>query len=237
MSDPAASDSPTWYALSPAQRRVLGVLIEKQKTSKSADAYPMTLNSITTGCNQKSNRDPVSEYSEDEVEDTLGMLQRSGLVMKMTGSRVDRWRHLLYEAWNQPTKVEMAILAELLLRGPQSEGDLRGRASRMDEIKDLDELRGLLASLAGRNLVIYLTPPVRGAIVTHGFHTPEELTTARERFAGGASVPAPPPSRTHTAEFDSRLNEAFDEIEKLRGTVARLEQTIEELKSQLGIAT
>ena len=232
MSDPSPVESPTWYALPPNQRRVLGVLIEKQKTSKSADAYPMTLNSITTACNQKSNRDPVTEYTEDEVEETLNSLQRSGLVMKMTGSRVDRWRHLLYEAWNQPSKVEMAILAELLLRGPQSEGDLRGRASRMDEIRDLDELRSLLAGLAGRNLVVYLTPPGRGAIVTPGFHTPEELTTARDRFAGGASIPTPAPSRSPSPGFESRLNEAFDEIEKLRGTVARLENELRELRER-----
>lgn len=225
MSDPAA---PTWYPLAPDQRRVLGVLIEKQKTSKSADAYPMSLNSITTACNQKSNRDPVTDYDEDHVEATLGKLQGSGLVMKMTGSRVDRWRHLLYEAWGTPSKVEMAVLAELLLRGPQTEGDLRGRASRMDEIKDLDELRGLLKNLASRNLVVYLTPPGRGAVVTHGFHTPEELEKATA--AGGAMAAGEPaPSRPVSPGLEARLNEALDEIAKLKEAVARLEARVSEL--------
>lgn len=224
MSDPAA---PTWYPLAPDQRRVLGALIEKQKTSKSADAYPMSLNAITTACNQKSNRDPVTDYDEDRVEATLSTLQRSGLVMKMTGSRVDRWRHLLYEAWGNPSKVEMAILAELLLRGPQTEGDLRGRASRMDEIKDLDELRGLLKNLAGRNLVVYLSPPGRGAVVTHGFHTPEELETARAA-GGGMPVTEPGPGRPAAQGLEARVNEAFEEIARLKDAVARLESRVAE---------
>src|SRR5436305_10037659 len=103
----------------------------------------MTLNALTTGCNQKSNRDPVLDLTEDVVEETLGRLQRRGVVSKLVGGRVDRWRHLLYEAW-RVSKVELAVLAELLLRGPQTEGDLRGRAARMEEIKDLDELRAVL---------------------------------------------------------------------------------------------
>jgi hypothetical protein len=219
------SDQPeTWTPLDPHERRVLGVLIEKQKTSKSADAYPMTLNSITTGCNQKSNRDPVYDLDEDQVEETLGRLQRRGLVMKMTGSRVDRWRHLLYEAW-KATKVEMAVLAELLLRGPQTEGDLRGRASRMDDIKDVDELRGLVKGLAGRNLVVYLSPPDRrGTVVTHGFHAPDELEQAKARHAGGAADPDPTPARSPGLE--ARLNEALAEIARLKEAVAKLEQQV-----------
>src|SRR5947208_9133739 len=85
--------------LSPEERRVLGVLVEKQKTSKTADSYPLTLNALTTGCNQKSNRDPVMDLTDDDAEEVLTSLQRKGLVMRMTGSRVDRFRHLLYEAW------------------------------------------------------------------------------------------------------------------------------------------
>ena len=221
--------------LAPYERRVLGVLIEKQKTSKSADAYPMTLNSITTGCNQKSNRDPVYDLDEGEVEDTLDELQRRGLVMKMTGSRADRWRHLLYEAW-KASKVEMAVLAELLLRGPQTEGDLRGRASRMEEIKDLDELRSLLTALATRNLVVYLTEPNRrGSVVTHGFHDPAELDREKARHAGSAAADSEPaPSRERpavsTPGLEARLDEALAEIAALREAVTRLEQQVADLR-------
>ncbi|OWK40430.1 YceH family protein [Fimbriiglobus ruber] len=234
MSDAQSSPAPTnWEPVPPYQRRVLGVLIEKQKTSKSADAYPMTLNSITTGCNQKSNRDPVYELDEVDVEETLDEVQGRGLVMKMTGGRTDRWRHLLYEAW-KVTKVEMAILAELLLRGPQTEGDLRGRASRMDEIKDLEELRALLKDLASRNLVVFVTPPDRrGTVVTHGFHTPEELTREKARHAGIALDNDPaPPRATAVPVSDTRLATALDDIAKLKETVARLEQQVEELRKR-----
>ena len=183
-------DVANWQPIPAHERRVLGVLIEKQKTSKTADAYPMTLNSIVVGCNQKSNRDPVYDLDDDAVEDALDALQKKGVVVKMTGSRADRWRHQLYELW-RVTKVEMAVMAELLLRGPQSEGDLRGRASRMEEIADLDELRGLLKTLADRKLVVYVSGAGgRGAVVTHGFHTADELATAvahphRPEVSGG----------------------------------------------------
>src|SRR3954463_5950721 len=110
----SADPAPHWDPLPEYERRVLGVLIEKQKTAKTADSYPLTLNSLTTGCNQKSNRDPVMDLTDDDVEEVLTGLQKKGLVMRMTGSRVDRFRHLLYEAW-AVQKVELAVLAELLL--------------------------------------------------------------------------------------------------------------------------
>ena len=184
-------DVANWQPVPAHERRVLGVLIEKQKTSKTADAYPMTLNSIVVGCNQKSNRDPVYDLDDDAVEETLDALQKKGVVVKMTGSRADRWRHQLYELW-RVTKVEMAVLAELLLRGPQSEGDLRGRASRMDEIADLDTLRELLKSLAERKLVVYVTGAGRGAVVTHGFHAADELAAAAARPAPQAAAESSP---------------------------------------------
>jgi uncharacterized protein YceH (UPF0502 family) len=231
MPDPQPAAAPAWEPLAPYERRVLGVLIEKQKTSKSADAYPMTLNAIVVGSNQKSNRDPVYDLDAEAVEETLGVLQRKGLVMKMTGGRADRWRHLLYELW-KVTKVEMAVLAELLLRGPQTEGDLRGRASRMDEVKDLDELRGLLKGLAERNLVVYLTEPNRrGTVVTHGFHAPDELERERGRHAGGAADHEPAPVRSGSGSaLEARLSEAFDEIANLREAVSRLEQAVDGLR-------
>ena len=196
------------------ERRVLGVLIEKQKTSRTADAYPMTLNSIMAGCNQKSNRDPVLELSDEDVEETLEVLGRKGLTVKVTGGRADRYRHLLYDVW-RVGKVEMAILAELMMRGPQSEGDLRGRASRMDDITDLDTLRELLKGLESRGFVVYLTPPGRGAMLTHGFHLPGEIDAAKiaaPSFIAPAPVIAP-----------SKLDEILAELATLKDRVAKLE--------------
>ncbi len=210
----------TWPTLTAPQRRVLGVLIEKQKTSQTADAYPMTLNSVRVGCGQKSNRDPVAEYDEDEVEETLATLGKLGLTMRMTGGRADRYRHLLYEQW-RVTKVELAILAELLLRGSQTEGDLRGRASRMDDITDIEELRGLLGPLADRGLVVYLSERNRrGTVVTHGFYPADELERERAKHASGAAEPEATP------RAGGKLDEVLAELAALKERVSRLEQRL-----------
>ena len=210
--------SDVFQPLTQDQRRVLGVLIEKQKTSKSPDAYPMTLNSLTAGCNQKSNREPVLELNDDDVEETLIELNKQILTQKIQGGRVERWRHLAYDVW-KATQVEMAVLAELLLRGPQSEGDLRGRASRMNDIPDLDQLRELLKSLVEKKLVVYLRTGGRGAIVTHGFHSAAELEEERARYASGAVVEAP---RSREATPD-KYQELKEELELLKARVSELE--------------
>jgi len=237
--EPATSDS--WLPLGPLERRVLGVLIEKQKTSKSPDAYPMSLNSITTGCNQKSNRDPVMDLSEEQVEDTLGDLQKKLLVTRLTGSRVDRFRHMLYEHWST-TKLDMAVLAELLLRGPQTKGELRGRAARMEPIDTLEALEELLRPLAARKLVVYLTDPDRrGAMLTHGFHKPEELDQARTH---AASAPVPAESMASlrqgiaaptSRDLESKLGDALAEIEKLRSSVEAMAEQLTAVKRHIGM--
>jgi hypothetical protein len=238
--DPA----PTWEPLPEYERRVLGVLVEKQKTAKTADAYPLTLNSLTTGCNQKSNRDPILDLTEDEVEETLSELQKKGLVMRMTGGRVDKFRHLLYDAWtsNGP---QLAVLAELLMRGAQTKGELRGRASRMAAIDTLDDLEEVLKPLAERRLVVYLGPPDRrGALLTHGFHAPDELAQLASRAPQGAEAEGV--ARSHgptgvtvspdrTANLERRLGEAEVELGRLRGAVNELQNQVAELKKALGV--
>ena len=170
------------------------MLVEKQKTSKTAETYPMTLNALTTGANQKSNRDPVVNLTEEEVVEGLARCQKKQLAIKITGSRVDRWRHALYEVW-RVDKQELAVLAELLLRGPQTEGELRTRASRMEPIDDLDALRGVLKPLVQRKLVVYLTAEERrGAVLTHGFHDPAEIEHLRARATAQPVTPAAQPS-------------------------------------------
>jgi uncharacterized protein YceH (UPF0502 family) len=206
------------------ERRVLGVLVEKAKTTP--DAYPLSLNALVTGCNQKSNRDPVLSMSDAEAEDALAGLQKKSLVNKITGgSRVERWRHLLYEAW-KVDKVELAILAELLLRGPQTEGELRGRASRMEPIDDLDKLRAVLKPLAERGLVIYLTPEARrGTMLTHGFHASEEVDQLRESDQG-AERESESPAPAAGPSLSTRLERAEAEIESLKATVAELQERV-----------
>jgi uncharacterized protein YceH (UPF0502 family) len=228
------------------ERRLLGVLVEKAKTTP--DAYPMSLNALTTGCNQKSNRDPVLNLTDGQVEDTLAELQKKGLVSKIVGGRVERWRHLLYECW-RADKVELAVLAELLLRGPQTEGELRGRASRMEPIDDLETLRGILRTLAGRNLVLFLTPEGRrGTVLSHGFHDPAELAALRRAHPtdGGGDArslgpPAPAQASGAVAGVQSQFNEALqqidalkEEVKQLKSSVAGLAEELARLKQSLG---
>jgi uncharacterized protein YceH (UPF0502 family) len=241
---PSALATPAWPILSLHEKRVLGVLVEKAKTTP--DIYPLSVNALVTGCNQKSNRDPVLDLSDVEVEDVLVSLQKQGLAIKITGGRVIRWRHALYEAW-RVDKVELAVLAELLLRGPQTEGELRSRASRMEPIDDLDALRGVLRRLAERRLVVYLTPEGRrGSMATHGFHAVQELERLRIKHkdeaeraetasapATGATATVPRPISAAQSSLESRLNDAHTEIASLRTAVAELREEVRGLAVQL----
>jgi uncharacterized protein YceH (UPF0502 family) len=228
MTTDSAAPTAAWPVLQPNERRVLGVLVEKAKTTP--DAYPLTLNALITGCNQKNNRDPVTSLDEVDVELAVAALKKLGLVQQITGSgRTDKFRHVVYEAW-KVDKVQLAILAELLLRGPQTEGELRGRASRMEPIPELEQLRTQLRTLSERGLVVYLTPEGRrGTIVTHGFHTPEELQRQRLRaeVADGASAEAadhrPAPAPRSASLLESRVDALERELATLRGALADLE--------------
>jgi uncharacterized protein YceH (UPF0502 family) len=215
--------------LSMHERRVLGVLVEKAKTTP--DVYPLSPNSLLTGCNQKSNRDPVLDLTDTDVEEALLDTQKKGLTTRITGSgRVERWRHNLYEAW-KVDKVELAILAELLLRGPQTEGELRGRASRMEPINDLDALRAVLKPLAERRLVVYLTPPDRrGTVLSHGFHDPRELERLKSRAATESEAPAAEPRRERPVEPGS---EVLAQIAALQNQMAALQATVADLAAQV----
>src|SRR5262249_31356797 len=133
-----AATAPRWQALEPIERRLMGVLIEKAKTTP--ENYPLSLNALRTGSNQKNNRSPLMQLEEEQVEDALESLRKLGAVTEIQGDgRVAKYRHRAYE-WLGVEKVELAVMAELLLRGAQTVGELRGRAARMEPIKDLGEL-------------------------------------------------------------------------------------------------
>ena len=143
--------------LDATEARVLGVLIEKELTTP--EQYPLTLNAATNGSNQKNNRDPVLELTETEVEISLRKMTVKGFVGSVhpVGSRVEKFRH------NAGTvlaveKPQIAVLAELLLRGPQQPGELRGRASRMVPIESLGTLAEILGPLLEAKLVVRLDP-------------------------------------------------------------------------------
>ncbi|MFI5457637.1 MAG: YceH family protein [Isosphaerales bacterium] len=244
-SENAAAPGPSWVPLTPRQRRVLGVLVEKAKTTP--ENYPLSVAAIVTGCNQKSNRDPVTNYDQDDVEETLHSLRKKGAVILVEGSgRVARWKHTLYD-WLKVTKVELAVMAELLLRGPQTEGELRARASRMEPLPDLASLQAILEALAGRALVTYLSPPgqKRGVYVAHGLYPPEELEKVRQAFAGRLAGDDETPSKLSAARVDLAAAQAApgwageiaalrSEVDGLRGVVEALAAEVHDLKSALG---
>lgn len=238
--DEGHENTPEWPPLAPTERRILGVLVEKQKTSRTADAYPLTLNALVTGCNQKSNRDPVTDLDEIEVEEGLTALQHRGLIERVTGGRAERYRHKLYEHWTR-IGPELAVLAELLLRGAQTRGDLRSRAGRMDAIDTLDDLDAILRSLASRRLVIFLgDPDRRGALVAHGFLTQDELSGARSHAPTPAALAAPaplfrsPPPTAPAEPAAAKLDAALAEIDDLKARMSDLEAIVAGIKQQLG---
>jgi uncharacterized protein YceH (UPF0502 family) len=173
--------TPLWRPLEPSDRRVLGVLIEKAKTTP--ENYPLSLNALRNGCNQKNNRAPLTQMEEEQVEETLESLRKLGAVIVIQGDgRVEKYRHRAYE-WLGVEKVELAVMAELLLRGAQTVGELRGRAARMEPIKDLGELRPVLDALAAKRLIMYLTPPGRGCVLSHALYQDRELDKVRREAA------------------------------------------------------
>ncbi|MBU6309136.1 MAG: DUF480 domain-containing protein [Planctomycetes bacterium] len=236
------------------ERRVLGVLIEKAKTTP--DQYPLSLNGVVTGCNQKSNRDPVMTVDEEQAARALEGLRKCGAAAEVFGSgKLPRYRHLAYE-WLGVGKEELAIMGELLLRGEQTEGDLRGRASRMDPIPDLDTLRGHLDRLAERGLVIWLSPPGRGRMLTHGLLPDEKLEKVRRELglamaAAAQAAPAadvsvddepevtkpaavaerattPPPAAAgpSPAEFERRIADLEHDVAALHARLKTLEDAL-----------
>lgn len=244
-------NAPRWQPMNSRQRRVVGVLVEKAKTTP--DAYPMTINGITTGCNQKTNREPLMNLSADDVEQILDELRGLGAVIEVQGSgRVAKYKHLMYE-WLGVDKIELAVMAELLLRGEQTVGELRVRAARMEAIADLAALKPVLDSLMKKNLVISLTPEGRGQVVTHNLYKDRELMELRTRYAGHVPAPAssdddsatPVAARSVAATTSGGgatggiTKDMFSELElevhALRADVAKLRSELRSLQQELGV--
>ena len=236
------SAAPRWKPLDARQRRVLGVLIEKAKTTPAG--YPMSVNAVVTGCNPKNNRDPLMTLDDIDVSNALVELGELGVVKEVDWiGRVPKYKHLAYE-WLGVSKVELAVLAELLLRGAQAQGELRGRAARMEPIADLAALKPVVDALVARGLMIEITPPGRGQIVSHNLYPPPELVEVRSRHAehgvrdlpGETQAPgphaprqipaqgAPPgPAVDRVARLAAELADLRAEVVRLRDRVAGLE--------------
>jgi len=166
------------------EARILGVLIEKEFTTP--DQYPLSLNALASGCNQKSNRDPVLELNDSEIRVGIERLRPKGLVGAAhgAGARVEKYRHQAGAVW-QLTAVELAVIAELLLRGAQMPGELRGRADRMSKIETLEGLQNVLENLRQKGFVRRLEP-LPGARAPQW----EQIVAASGAPAAAAGLPA-----------------------------------------------
>ncbi len=212
--------------LSPIEARVIGCLIEKQITTP--DQYPLSLNALVNACNQKSNRDPVMAADEATVQATLDQLSRKHLVIEKSGfgSRVPKFQHRFCNTEFGTLKFtpqELALMVELLVRGPQTPGELRTRAARMASFSEVGEVEAALEGLSGRAdgpFVVRLPrePARRDSRYAHLFSGAVAIPApAEEPVAGPSMASAPAPSR----------------LERLEEEVRQLKEELKEIKARL----
>jgi uncharacterized protein len=206
------------YELTPAELRVLGSLLEKQRTTP--DAYPLTLNGLRAACNQSTNRDPVVEYDEETIREALHQLGKRRWTRLASGhsSRAAKYRHLLEEEL-RVSREEQALLAVLMLRGAQTPGELLARTERLHHFAGASELHEVLDRLIERELVVRLArrPGQREERYAHllGTDTPEE-----EEAAYAALAPAPAaPDDDRIARIERELAELRAQVEQLRDAI------------------
>jgi uncharacterized protein YceH (UPF0502 family) len=210
--------------LSDVECRVLGALIEKDITTP--DYYPLSLNALVNACNQKNNRDPVMSLDENAVRDALLSLQEKRLAGPASGadSRVTKYEHRIQEVFNF-TRAETAIMDVLLLRGPQTPGELRGRTERMYRFEELTDVQSTLQKLMQRE-----APMVK--------MLPRQPGTKESRYAhllsGDVEGYVAPPETTSAAgaEEDGRIARLENEVAELRRELADLRQQMESFRRQ-----
>jgi uncharacterized protein len=206
--------------LNEIETRVLGSLVEKELTTP--EYYPLSLNALINACNQKSNRDPVMNLNADAVNQALRNLEKEGLAgpADAMDNRVRKFGHRLAEAFNFDRR-EIAVLCELLLRGPQTPGELRSRAGRMYEFSDLGQVQSALQRLAQRD------PPVTKMLS-------RQPGTKESRYAhllSGDVQPQTPPMATQAAVTHGTAD--GERITRLESEVATLQKEVTDLKQQL----
>ncbi|MFI5396970.1 MAG: YceH family protein [Candidatus Binatia bacterium] len=200
--------------LDPYEARVFGVLIEKALTTP--EQYPLSINAATNGANQKSNRDPVLSLEEDQVAMALERLVQKYLARKVfpANSRVEKYCHNGKDGLGLESR-ELAILAELLMRGPQTAGELRTRVSRMQPIESLDQLMTILVPLIERGFVQRLAPALRAERYVQLLSPDLHPVDAPPPAYAGASHESPGPT-TPVGDLVVRLETLEAEIERLR---------------------
>lgn len=214
------------FNLSETEVRVLGALVEKDITTP--EYYPLSLNALVNACNQKSNRDPVMQLDDEAVRDALSALQERRLAGPARGadSRVSKYEHRTQEVFNF-TRAEEAVLCVLLLRGPQTPGELRGRTERLHGFETLDDVHGALQKLMQR------VPPLVKVL-------PRQPGTKESRYvhlmSGDVTVPESPQTSSASASgvssTDTRIAELQEEVVALRSELRELKDQWERFRKQ-----
>ena len=219
------------HVLTEIETRVLGSLIEKDITTP--DYYPLSLNALVNACNQKNNREPVMTLDESAVRDALASLQERRMAGPANGadSRVTKFEHRLQEVFNFDRR-EIAIVCVLLLRGPQTPGELRSRTDRMYHFEALDDIVATLDRLAHREpplaCILPRQPGTKESRYTHLFSgEPPELS---EASAGSGDSP-PRPTTTSAAATD-RIARLEQEVTTLRRELAEVQQQLAAFRKQ-----
>jgi uncharacterized protein YceH (UPF0502 family) len=207
--------------LTPAEARVLGALMEKEVTTP--EYYPLSLNALINASNQRSNREPVMSLDEDDMRQALHGLEDKGLAGRARSAegRVTKYEHWLGEAFNF-TRAESALVCVLLLRGPQTPGELRGRCERMHQFDEIADV------LAGLQKLMEREPPLAALL-------PRQPGTKESRYAHLLSGPVESiaiPSAAETARTEDDLAQG-ERITQLEATVAELKQEIAELRQKI----
>lgn len=204
--------------LSPVEARVLAVLAEKQRTVP--DTYPLTLNALVAGCNQKTSRDPVMALGDAQAQQALDSLRAMSLVIESSGGRVPRYEHNIERVLHVPA-TSAALLAVLMLRGPQTPGELRINCDRLHKFADISAVEGFLHELAARPA---------GALVAE---LPRQAGSRENRWAqllcGAPATEPPAPARGDEGGDPASLRSRVDALES---RVAELQALIDGLKAQ-----
>ena len=219
---------PASPSLSLLEARVVGVLVEKERTVP--DSYPLTLNALVAGCNQKTSRDPVIEASEAEVQGAIDRLKSLSMVVESSGGRVSRYTHNAGKVLGIPPQ-SMALLAVLFLRGPQTAGELRINSERLHRFGDILSVEAFLRELAERRdgPLVRELPRVAGAREARWMHLlsgePDESPAQAGDTSAGDAI-----SMSEMATLRAKVDALEREVASLRETVSRLSR-------ELGITT
>jgi uncharacterized protein YceH (UPF0502 family) len=209
-------------ALSLLEARILGVLVEKQHTVP--DIYPLSLNALTAGCNQKTSRDPVLQASETEVQAGIDRLRGDSLVVESSGGRVMRYAHNVERVLGLPSQA-VALLAAMMLRGPQTVGELRINSDRLHRFADGSAVEGFLNELAQRSAgaLVVMLPRLPGARENRWMHLLSGPPADVPADAASTAAPARDDAlQTEIAALKQSVGELRDEIESLKAALLRL---------------